>query len=222
MADIVSKNKIGVIKSGSLHARIAEKELLKEVAPHLSDPTKMANRIAIMIDTSGSMSGEPIRLLENALQDFIQKSNPNDTSIAVESFPAGVRIELTDDKQKLWLLTMGLSAGGGTPMIEAMVYCLENYNITRAILISDGQPNEEPRGVRLAQFASKNIPIDTVHIGPSSSGENCLKDISEATGGLFVKFKDIKSFASAFSFLLPENRANAATLFLTAGANEVR
>lgn len=221
MADITTKNKIGV-KSGSLHARIAEKELLKEVAPQAVDVNSLPNRIAIMIDCSGSMSGDSIKHLENALQDFIQKSNSSDTAIAVESFPEQVRIELTDEKQKLWLLCMGLKADGGTPMSAAMAYCLRTYpKMTRAILISDGQPNDSPMFV-VQGYKSSKIPIDTVHIGEAIGGEEVLKEISEATGGLFVKFKDVKSFAGAFAFLLPETREQAASLFLTSGANEVR
>lgn len=220
MADITTKNKIG-IKSGGLHARIAEKELLQEVAPEQQDVNTLPNRIALMIDVSGSMAGDSIKLLEQAVQDFIQKSNSSDTAIAIESFPEEVRIALTDDKTRLWFLTMGLKANGGTPMSEAMKYCSENYSLTRAILISDGQPNESPKEIA-HRYASYSIPIDTVHIGQSTSGEDCLKEVSEITKGLFVKFKDVKSFANAFAFLLPETRERAATLFLTSGANEVR
>ena len=223
MSDLTTKNKIG-IKSGGLHARIAEGELLKRIAPEVPnaiDVNNLPNRIAIMIDCSSSMHGESIKLLETAIQDFIQKSNPSDTALAIESFPEQVRVSLTNDKTQLWFLTMGLRADGGTPMSEAMQYCLDNYNITRAILISDGQPNYEPYH-ETQSFKEKEIPVDTVHIGNSSDGEDCLKRISEATGGLFVKFKDVKSFATAFAFLLPETRANASSLLLTSGANEVR
>jgi uncharacterized protein YegL len=220
MSNITTKNKIG-IKSGSLHARIAEGELLKSVAPEKVDVNSLPNRIALMIDVSGSMTGEPIKLLENAVQDFVQKSNSFDTAIAVESFPEQVRIELTADKQKLWFFIMGLKADGGTPMTEAMNYCKEHYSITRGILISDGLPNSSPKFAAESYKTSK-IPVDTVHIGLSSDGEDTLKEVSEITGGLFVKFKDIKSFANAFAFLLPETRSNAAQLFLGSGANEVR
>ncbi len=175
-----------------------------------------------MIDCSGSMDGDSIKHLENALQDFIQKSNPSDTALAVESFPEQVRIELTNDKMKLWMLCMGLHADGGTPMASAMQYCLDVYpRMTRAIIISDGQPNTDPR-YETENYKKREIKVDTVHISESTSGEDCLRSISEATGGLFVKFKDVKSFANAFAFLLPEYREQAPSLFLTAGADEVR
>jgi uncharacterized protein YegL len=223
MADITTKNKIG-IKPGGLHARIAEKELYDQVVPpevKEIDVNSLPNRIAIMIDCSGYMYGESISLLEKAIQDFIQKANMTDTAIAVESFPEQVRVPLTNDKTQLWFLTMGLKADGGTPMLEAMQYCLNSYKMTRAILISDGQPNSEPHD-QTQYFKEREISIDTLHIGNSSRGEDCLKRISDITGGLFVKFKDVKQFATAFAFLLPETRANASMLLLGSGANEVR
>jgi len=223
MSNLVNKNKIG-IKSGGLHSRIAEKDLLEKITPpsEVEDVNNLPNRIAIMIDTSGSMAGDSIKNLERALEDFIQKANMTDTAIAVESFPEQVRIELTNDKPRLWFLTMGLKAGANTPMVEAMQYCLTSYKMTRAIIISDGQPDVDPSTELIASYASKEIAIDTVHIGLSESGEACLKRISEATGGLFVKFKDVKSFATAFAFLLPETREQAARLLLGSGANEVQ
>lgn len=223
MSDLSKKNEIG-ISGGSLHARIAEKELLNEVAPNIAsdftDPFGLPNRLVLMIDQSGSMDGEPIKLLENAVLDFVQKSNPADTAIQIESFPENLSIDMTSDKMKLWMLCMGLTANGGTPMANCMYRC-KDVRMTRAIIISDGQPNESPRAMAV-EYKEKNIPIDTVHIGSSTSGEDCLKEISEITGGLFVKFKDIKSFATAFAFLLPETRAQAASLFLTAGADEIK
>lgn len=222
MADLVNKNKIG-IKGGGLHSRIAEGELLKQIAPSDSplEVSNLPNRIAIMIDCSGSMGGDSIKNLEKALEDFIQKANMNDTALAIESFPEQIRIELTNDKPRLWFLTMGLQASGGTPMSDSMHYCLSHYEMTRAILISDGQPDAEPTEQAM-KYKEMNIMIDTVHIGNSSAGEDCLKRISELTGGLFVKFKDVKSFSTAFAFLLPETREQAAQLFLGSGANEVQ
>lgn len=226
MADLTKKNKISVTSGGSLHARIAEAELRKEVAPSAPDGfidvNTLPNRLVIMIDQSGSMNGEPIKLLETAVQDFVMKSDSSNTAIAVKSFPSDTNIELTNDKMKLWMLLMGLRASGGTPMNTCMRDCLGHSNtMTRAILISDGQPDSSPLETAKL-YAKREVKIDTVHIGETTMGEDVLKQISEITGGLFVKFKDISSFSKAFAFLLPESRANAAQLFLTAGADEVR
>lgn len=226
MADLTKPIKIGT--SGGLHARLAQARLAREAMSEAFNPLTLPNRIAIMIDQSGSMGGydeenpnSKIRLLENALQDFITKSNTGDTSLAIESFPAGTRFALTNEKLLLWTLVQGLKAGGGTPMSEAMEFCLKSYPLTRGIIISDGDADFAPRSIT-EQYARKEIKIDCVHIGDSSGGESTLREIAEKTGGLFIKFKDVKSFSEAFQFLLPEHRQNAARLMLTAGASEVR
>jgi len=227
MADIVSRNKIGVVKAGSLHARMAQQEVLKETASaSLISVEQLPNQIAVMIDLSGSMAGEPVELLEKALQDFIAKSIPSTTAIAVESFPSGVSAPFSNDKLLMWTRFTSLRAGGGTPMADAMRRCLTDDSVskmTRAIIISDGMPDSVQGALDQAQqYKEKNISIDTIHIGESSSGERVLREIAELTGGIFVKFSDQTKFSQAFAYLLPETRAQAARLMLTAGADEVR
>ena len=222
MSDLANKIKIGVRSGGSLQSRLAANEELRKQAP--ATAIELPNRIAIMIDLSGSMHGEPVQLLEKALQDFIAKSNQLTTAIAVVSFPGGIYAGFSNDKLVMWALFNGLKAGGGTPMARAMQRCLDDPNIskmTRAIIISDGQPDETP-SAETQRFKSRETPVDTIHIGRTTFGEDVLREISEATGGLFIKFSDQTKFSQAFAYLLPETRANAATLMLGAGAEEVR
>jgi uncharacterized protein YegL len=218
-------HRISVNKPNSLSARLASAKLSDEVLPkpELKFPNQMPNRLALLLDCSGSMDGEPITLLQQAAQDFISRADFTTTAIALESFPEGTRTNLAVDKLTLWTMAMGLSADGGTPMSQAMHYVVSNLDITRAILISDGQPDN----VQVCYYSAENykdhgITIDTVHIGLSASGEECLRRIAEITGGLFVKFQDVKKFSEAFKFLLPETRANAFGLLMAAGANEVK
>jgi Mg-chelatase subunit ChlD len=228
MADLVNKRKINVISSGGLSARIAQAELHKEIgstdgSTEGLDPLKMEHRLCLMLDCSGSMCGERISNLSSAVQDFVQKADFSNTAIAIETFPNGLRLPLMTDKTALWLHCMSFEASGGTPMSEAMEYSFQNCKMTRGIIISDGQPDSSERCKNWARsFKEKEIPLDCIHIGDSSSGEELLKSLSEITGGLFVKFKDTSSFAQAMHFLLPETRSEAAKLFLTAGANEVK
>jgi Mg-chelatase subunit ChlD len=221
MADLSKLNKIGV-KSG-LHARMAQSELMKEVVPQ-TDPSQKPNRIALMLDCSGSMSGEKIQLLREATTSFIQEADFNTTSIALETFGLNqeIHLSLISDRPTLWAQSFQLDAMGGTPLAEAMRACFD-YPLTRGIIISDGDANSPDACIDTARsYAEKSVPIDTVHIGDSVGGEATLKEISRITGGLFVKFKDVKAFSTAFKFLLPETRQDAARLLLTAGANEVK
>jgi hypothetical protein len=218
MANELSKpNKITV--GGGLHSRLKAAEVLKDIAPQ-ADPRALPNRLSIICDFSGSMnervSGSwksdnlktKFQLLQEAVQDFALRSNPADTAIAVESFPTGFRIDLTNDSQSVYMRMIGSATLGSTPMSEGMYASLATHSPTRAMLISDGDHDSGDDPFTAAgKFKAKEIIIDTVHIGSSTRGEEALKRIAEITGGIYMKFKDVQSFSENFHYLLPESRA---------------
>jgi Mg-chelatase subunit ChlD len=233
MANELSKsNKISV--GGGLHARLKQAELLKEAVT--ADLRTFPNRLAIIADYSGSMDSRvagsiyksKLSLLVEAIQDFALRSNPADTAIAVESFPKGFRIELTNDPQQVYMRIISSTTIGDTPMGEGMQNALENHSPTRALLISDGEQTDGDIAFRIAEnYKSKEILIDTVHIGDSSRGEETLKRIAAITGGIYMKFKDVQSFSSNFHYLLPESRAAIAGMLPSSvaallGADEIK
>ena len=221
MANELSKpNKITV--GGGLHSRLKAAEVLKEITPQV-DVRQFPNRLSIIVDFSGSMDEgatgswkddnrkSKLDLLKEAVQDFALRSNPQDTAIAVESFPRGFRVELTNDTQQIYMRMIGASTLGSTPMSEGMYGALDNHSPTRAMLISDGDHDSSDDPFRAAEkYKSKEIIVDTVHIGNSTRGEEALKRIAAITGGLYIKFKDVSSFATSFHWLLPESRAQIA------------
>ena len=220
MNELTKPNKITV--GGGLHGRLKAAEVLKEIAPQ-TDPRTLPNRLSIICDFSGSMdetvSGSwrddnrktKFDLLKEAVQDFALRSNPQDTAIAVESFPRGFRVELTNDSQQVYMRMIGASTLGSTPMSEGMYGALDNHSPTRAMLISDGDHDSGDDPFTAAKkFKSREIIVDTVHIGDSTRGEEALKRIAEITGGMYMKFRDVASFSQNFHWLLPEARAQLA------------
>ena len=238
MANELSKpNKITV--GGGLHSRLKSAELLKEVAPQ-ADVKNFPNRLAIICDFSGSMGERAagrwdtdnlktkLQLLQEAVQDFALRSNPVDTAIAVESFPIGFRIDLTNDSQQVYMRMLGASTLGDTPMGEGLRNALQQHTPTRGMLISDGDQTDGNNCFEVAtSYKERTIPVDCVHIGNSSGGEATLKRIAEITGGMYLKFKDVQSFSESFHYLLPEARAQLAGMLPyevanLLGANEVK
>jgi hypothetical protein len=237
VANELSKpNKITV--GGGLHSRLKAAEILKETVPQI-DVRLLLNRLSIICDFSGSMDERAggswkdetlktkFQLLQEAVQDFAMRSNPADTAIAVESFPRGFRIDLCNDPQQVYLRMIGCSTLGSTPMSEGMYGALDNHSPTRAMLISDGDHDGGDDPFTAAhKYKSKEIIIDTVHIGNSTRGEEALKRIAEITGGMYMKFKDVQSFSANFHYLLPAERAAIAGMLpeqaaRLLGANEV-
>jgi uncharacterized protein YegL len=187
------------LKKG-LHAR------LQNPAGAGGDALTRPNRIALMLDASGSMAGSKNKSLQDACTDFVQQCNMSDTSLAIETFGSEpeIRVALTCQQPLLLMTTMSIPACGGTPMAGALDYVLRSYSITRGVLVSDGQPDSESQAYAAAeQYKAAEIPVDAVHIGNSTNGEQCLRRIAEITGGMFIKFTDIASFAKNFKYLTP-------------------
>ena len=174
------------------------------------------NRLALLLDASGSMSGDKNQSLRDAVTSFIQACDFSTTALALDTFGAEpeLHIPLTCSQPLLLMTAMTIPASGGTPMDEAMSLALASYSLTRAVLVSDGCPDSESAAYAVAEnYKRAELPVDCVHIGHSSQGEACLWRIAELTGGKFIKFTDIASFAKNFKYLTPAYYAQ-----LTSGA----
>ena len=185
----------------ALHSRLRNPKVAAE-----NDPNTKANRIALLLDVSGSMAGSKEQSLRDAVASFVTNCNMGDTALALEPFGDGGqnRLALTCFQPILLTTVMSLRATGGTPMADAMQYALSNYSMTRAVLVSDGQPDSEAAAYACADhYKEAGVPCDCVHIGNDTGGEACLRRIAETTGGTFIKFTDIASFARSFKYLTP-------------------
>jgi Mg-chelatase subunit ChlD len=219
MNKIIKPNKISI--GGGLHGRIKSQELLKELEPKV-DPKQLPNRIAIIADFSGSM-GSPdnykdnpkakLDLLKEGIQNFALQSDTSNTALAVESFPAGFRIEMTNDTQEVYMRMMSINTLGDTPMGEGLRNTMEYHSPTRCMLVSDGEQTDGDECFKEAEkYRQREVVVDCFHIGSSKRGEDTLKRIAEITGGMYFKFTDVQSFSDNLIHLLPGQREVLAQL----------
>jgi hypothetical protein len=135
----------------------------------------------VMVDVSSSMdvcdAGNGKSRYDVACDELAKLQNENPGEIAVGAFsnradfcPSGVPIH----------------AGGMTDMAAAlsMMLMADNTGI-RLVLISDGEPNDEQKTLKVAgRFKSK---IDTIFVGnETGSGREFLRKLAAATGGVAV------------------------------------
>src|SRR3990167_3275228 len=177
----------------------------------------LPNRIALILDCSGSMCGEPIKLLHQAIETYANACDFSNTSVALRPFPTGGSPLCTDQENKnrplscnrLLIITSGslLEAAGSTPMGEALESAISELSLTRAVLVSDGLPDDSDHALRACDpYIELKTPIDCVHIG-QGAGAELLQKIASKTGGIFMKFKDIHTFTQSFAYLTPSKRA---------------
>ena len=216
----------------SIHSRIAAAEKIRAeqaaTAAKLGG-TKFINfaRIMIFPDSSGSMGSAAddsersyaraqrgsgnfqsrLDMLKLAVDTYLQNCNPSLNVVGVASFPEGAFSEPTPLYATIRTSVAALEPNGGTPMHDAMGYCIESVSFNHGVLISDGCPDNSEEVLSLAKlYKTKNVTCDAVHIGSDRSGESLMKQVAEITGGAYIKFTDVASFAKSFSYLAPAKR----------------
>jgi len=203
------------------------------------DAASMPHRLCLMLDRSSSMHGDKMQLLKDAIDNFCNRCDFQNSSIAVETFPASLELSLSSISFMITSSVAAIEAHGNTPMKKCVQGSLEKIPMTRGIIVSDGEATDwhvydlndigdevdTTNDDVLTLYKKASIPIDCVHIGDSSGGEELLRYIAKQTGGIYLKFTDVSAFANNFGFLTPSYRAqltdgrvDAATL----GATEVR
>lgn len=176
-------------------------------------PEDATHRIGIIFDDSGSMAGSKIEDAHAGVEEFLRCCDPRNTSVAVYPMNHTYNsiVLLTT---KLYSVAQGvktITAAGGTPMFDTAAKMLGYEKLTRAIMFSDGEPNNEFRKEEVITLAiEKKIPVDTVFIGDASYTRaiELMREIAERTGGVFLIFDPNKAnFRTAFKYLAPGYRA---------------
>jgi Ca-activated chloride channel family protein len=107
--------------------------------------------VAVVIDTSQSLNGEPMKATRDAARKFIDALQPDD-EVALVSFNHAVNIvaNWTTDRTKLHAGLDGLAASGSTALYDALYRTMSLFtkrNLQRAaiVMISDGADSASDR-----------------------------------------------------------------------------
>lgn len=167
---------------------------------------KKAN-ILICADVSGSMVGNPINDLKNAVQMFVESTDPIE-SVALITFNGGVNgvWDFGTPNEQLIEAAKKIRASGGTNMYsavqEALNYFTPNIDeINSVILISDGADNNSVSYNEINEnigkpYRQKGVTLYSLGLGSSVAG-NYLNSFAGSTGGKYVYASDstqIKNF----------------------------
>lgn len=121
----------------------------------------------LLLDTTGSMWGSPIKKLREAIRPFsgIRRFWYNDSISEL-----GQGDEIPEPK-------------GGNNEPKAFNF-LKSLGIKHLILVTDGHPDDPPGALR----AAAGLKIDIIYIGPEPVPQ-FLRDLAGATGGSFDSIK---------------------------------
>ncbi len=163
--------------------------------------TTKAKSIAVVVDLSGSMNAWSSTLVNTVLE--IVEPFHDDVKFAIICFqnddvsmlwPAPLQMAWADDRSKReaqnFIRRFPALVGGGTPTRSALKMAL-SYNPDAIILVSDGEPDENPDLVvsAITSANSKKIEIDTVAVGDYMKNSILIKfmnELAKRNGGQFV------------------------------------
>lgn len=149
--------------------------------------------IALVVDTSGSMRGEPLAQATQALRTFITSLGPND---AASLIAFNTQYELlqpfTTDKEALVAAVDMLQAGGETVLYDTVRYALgqvsaQPFGRRAVIVLSDGKDTASLSTLDevIARATLLNIPVYTLGLQQSQDFDAAtLERLAQETGAV--------------------------------------
>ncbi|HVV02490.1 MAG TPA: VWA domain-containing protein [Verrucomicrobiae bacterium] len=148
--------------------------------------------LALVIDQSGSMTGDKLDMARQSAAGAVNALGPNDY-VAVIAFDTSphvvVEMRQARDRKKIIDEIMGIGAGGGTVMYPAMERAQEMLRGVKAsfkhcIILTDGISAPGNFEALTHSMASDRITVSTVGIGPEIDA-GLLQNIANAAHGRF-------------------------------------
>jgi Mg-chelatase subunit ChlD len=165
------------------------------------------DRIKIIFDDSGSMSGEKFKNAQAGCIEFMKNCAANKSAVGIYPLDCPP-IPMDTNLPVQAALVPHIKIGGSTPLFETLDKAQqETLKATRYIIFSDGEPdNVDLKDSCIKRAKEEKTPIDTVYIGGAGHTHaiRLLREIAESTGGISLIFDPTKvNFREAFKYLTP-------------------
>lgn len=177
-----------------------------------SDSARAPLNVAIVIDKSGSMTGDKIGQARDAARAAVAELGPDDI-VSVVAFDDTVQVLVpatkASDRQTILQGIDRLGAGGMTALFAGVVKggaevrkFLSRERVNRVILLSDGQANVGPAAPQAlgqlgATLRREGISVTTVGLGLAYN-EDLLVELAQRSGGQHVFVEDHRQLATIF------------------------
>ena len=133
-----------------------------EEADTFNGMTSGERNIVLVLDTSGSMSGDPMTQTRKAAKNFASTILKEDASIGVVTYSENAEkiSDFSSDETHLTDIVEDIDSDGGTNMEAGLAEAkamLDNSNAKKKIIVlmSDGEPNEGKQGEELINYAEQ-------------------------------------------------------------------
>ena len=190
--DFKEGSKIGSMEIEEDDLRITENgKEIRNVRIEKVDTIKEPIGVVLLLDTSGSMKGEPIAAAKAATNLFIEKMRRID-KFAVVGFSDDVKVHssFTKDRQQLFNSIAAIEAEGETSLFDGIDISINQFkNIDLKykyiVLLSDGMDtvSKLKNTDNITRAQQENITIYSIALKSKDYNPSDLQKISESTGG---------------------------------------
>ncbi|MCB1226444.1 MAG: VWA domain-containing protein [Verrucomicrobiales bacterium] len=202
LAMLGSDNSFGL---GGYH-RTPVEEVLPLVSRFEKETEKPSMALALVIDKSGSMSGQPIALARQAAKMAVELLSARDQAavIGFDSEPQVIcGMTSASDVGTLQAAIDSLDSGGGTDLFPALssageMLALSSARIKHVIVLSDGQTPEADYLSLTQRIADQGATVSTIALGADAARE-LLRAISEAGRGRYYETVDPSTVPQIFT-----------------------
>jgi Ca-activated chloride channel family protein len=152
-------------------------------------PDKQKLALALVIDTSGSMRGDPLTQAQRAASDLVSRLGPDDYC-AIVGFSSEVKTiaEMRGRDPGAMGKLRDARAGGDTALYDAVIHAAQALSDQPAsrnavIVLTDGQDNAShaSRSEAVSRALECGVPVFTVGLGDADPAS--LQELAKATGG---------------------------------------
>lgn len=182
-------------------------EVVEAMLKSWQEVAKKPSLVVVVVDSSGSMSGNKLPAVQNTLQNYVKNLGPKE-QIALIDFDSAIRSPVLVDgtpqgRDRGLQFVSSLNAEGGTKLYDAALYArnwlqknLRKDAINAVLILTDGEDSESQ--INLNQLSeelkksgfSTDQRIGFFTIGYGKEGEfnpKALKTIAELNGGYYSK-----------------------------------
>ncbi len=170
-------------------------------------PLKTVNKFILVVDRSGSMSGEAIEQARFAIKNFIKDMHSNDEA-AIIAFDDKIDVLCngTTDKSHLEDLVNKLTARGGTHLYDALgkasILAHRTSNQKIIIFLTDGHDGGSNLNISNLNNINLSEGIYVFGIGLGDVNQEALEEIAEKTGGKFGYTPNSQELSNIYSTVL--------------------